>query len=287
MSTVVGGLELAHPLLNASGTWDAVVAQRLFGHGNPGLAGFVSKTITPDPRAGNPPPRIAPSRMGLLNSIGLPGPGADAFCAEGLREIAAAVEGPVVCSVGGFSVADYTGLVERLDAHADCAAVELNVSCPNVESGCASIGGDAGETERLTRAARALTAKPLFVKLSASVADIADIARAAQAGGADALVCVNTVKATAVDRWTGRSRFGGGGGGLSGAAIKPVALHAVLACRDATGLDIVGLGGVECADDVEDLMAVGATAVALGTGLLRDPSLALRIGAELAARSRP
>ena len=286
MSVVVGRLELAHPLLNASGTWDATVAERLFGHGNPGLAGFVSKTITPEPRPGNPPPRIAPSRMGLLNSIGLPGPGADAFCATGLPAIAAVVDGPVICSVGGFAVADYVGIVERLDAHGDCAAIELNVSCPNVESGCASIGGDAGETERLTAAARERTGKPLFVKLSASVADIAEIARAAQAGGADALVCINTVKATAIDRWTGRSRFGGGGGGLSGGAIKPVALHAVLACRDATGLDIVGLGGVECADDVEDLMAVGATAVALGTALFRDPALALRIGADLAGRTR-
>ena len=145
---------------------------------------------------------------------------------------------------------------------------------PNVESGCASIGADAGETERLTAAARAATGKPLFVKLSASVADIAEIARAAQAGGADALVCINTVKATAIDRWTGRSRFGGGGGGLSGAAIKPVALHAVLACREATGMDIIGLGGVETRDDVDDLLAAGATAVAIGTALFRNPLLA-------------
>jgi dihydroorotate dehydrogenase (NAD+) catalytic subunit len=221
--------------------------------------------------------------MGLLNSIGLPGPGRDAFLASLLPELATLVEGPIVCSVGGFSVDDYLGTVERLEEHPDCAAIELNVSCPNVESGCASIGGDAGETERLTAAARAATSKPLFVKLSASVADIAEIARAAEAGGADALVCINTVKATAINRWTHASRFGGGGGGLSGAAIKPVALHAVLACHEATGLDIVGLGGVETLDDVLDLMAVGATAVALGTSLFRDPSLALQLRDQLAA----
>lgn len=283
MSVTVGRLKLAHPLLNASGAWDAVEAHRLFGAANPGLAGFVTKTVTPEPRAGNPAPRIAPSRMGLLNSIGLPGPGRDAFLASLLPELATLVEGPIVCSVGGFSVDDYLGTVERLEEHPDCAAIELNVSCPNVESGCASIGGDAGETERLTAAARAATTKPLFVKLSASVADIAEIARAAEAGGADALVCINTVKATAINRWTHASRFGGGGGGLSGAAIKPVALHAVLACHEATGLDIVGLGGVETLDDVLDLMAVGATAVALGTSLFRDPSLALQLRDQLAA----
>jgi dihydroorotate dehydrogenase (NAD+) catalytic subunit len=283
VSVTVGCLKLAHPLLNASGAWDAVEAHRLFGAANPGLAGFVTKTVTPEPRAGNPAPRIAPSRMGLLNSIGLPGPGRDAFLASLLPELATLVEGPIVCSVGGFSVDDYLGTVERLEEHPDCAAIELNVSCPNVESGCASIGGDAGETERLTAAARAATSKPLFVKLSASVADIAEIARAAEAGGADALVCINTVKATAINRWTHASRFGGGGGGLSGAAIKPVALHAVLACHEATGLDIVGLGGVETLDDVLDLMAVGATAVALGTSLFRDPSLALQLRDQLAA----
>jgi dihydroorotate dehydrogenase (NAD+) catalytic subunit len=283
VSVTVGRLKLAHPLLNASGAWDAVEAHRLFGAANPGLAGFVTKTVTPEPRAGNPAPRIAPSRMGLLNSIGLPGPGRDAFFASLLPELATLVEGPIVCSVGGFSVDDYLGTVERLEEHPDCAAIELNVSCPNVESGCASIGGDAGETERLTAAARAATSKPLFVKLSASVADIAEIARAAEAGGADALVCINTVKATAINRWTHASRFGGGGGGLSGAAIKPVALHAVLACHEATGLDIVGLGGVETLDDVLDLMAVGATAVALGTSLFRDPSLALQLRDQLAA----
>ena len=283
MSLSVGRLALAHPLLNASGTWDAVEAQRLFGEANPGMAGFVTKTVTAEPRPGNPAPRIAPSRMGLLNSIGLPGPGRDAFLETLLPELATIVEGPIICSVGGFSLREYVHTVEQLEHHSDCDAIELNVSCPNVESGCASIGGDAGETERLTAAARRATGKPLFVKLSASVADIAEIAKAAQAGGADALVCVNTVKATAINRWTHKSQFGGGGGGLSGAAIKPVALHAVLACSDATGLDIIGLGGVETIDDVEDLMAVGAKAVALGTSLFRDPSLAKKLRTHLPA----
>ena len=282
MSVTVGRLELAHPVLNASGTWDAVQAERLFGEANPGLAGFVTKTVTPAPMPGNPAPRIAPALGGLINSIGLPGPGIDAFCETLLPELARIVAGPVVCSIGGFAVADYVTSAARLDAHPDCAAIELNVSCPNVESGCASIGADATETEALTRAARAATTKPLFVKLSASVSDVAEIARAAEAGGADALVCVNTVKGTAIDRRTGRSWLGGGGGGLSGPAIRPVALHAVLACREATGLDIIGLGGVAGPDDARDLMAAGAAAVAIGTMLFADPSLARRVRDALA-----
>ncbi len=283
MSITVGRLSLAHPLLNASGTWDAVEAHRLFGEATPGFAAFVTKTVTPEPRPGNPPPRLAPSRQGLLNSIGLPGPGRDVFVETLLPRVARLLENtPIICSIGGFSVDDFVRTVAVLDGHSDCDAIELNVSCPNVETGCGSIGGDAGETERLTRAVRAVTAKPLFVKLSASVVDIAAIAAAAEAGGADALVCINTVKATAIDRRTGKNWFGGGGGGLSGAAIKPVAVHAVLTCREATGLDIVGCGGVESADDVRDLLAAGAQAVALGTALFRDPSLARKIAAALA-----
>ena len=282
MSVCAGGLVLLHPLLNASGTWDAAQAYRLFGDANPGLAGFVTKTVTSEPRAGNPAPRIAPSASGLLNSIGLPNVGRDAFLSELLPYLRQIVVGPIICSVGGFSVDDYVATVQALDAHPACAAIELNVSCPNVESGCDSIGADAGETERLLRAAREATNKPLFAKLSAGVADISEIARAAEAGGADALVCINTVKATAVDRRTGKSVFGGGGGGLSGAAIRPVAVHAVVACRAAVAIDLIGVGGVESVADVRDLLAAGATAVAVGTALFRDPTVAFRIGAALA-----
>ena len=282
-SVEVGGLRLGNVLVNASGTLDAVQAERLFGEAALGLGGFVSKTITPEMRPGNPPPRIVAEHQGLINSIGLPGPGRDAFLGELLPELGRIVHGPVICSVGGFSHADYVETVAELDRAEACSALELNVSCPNVESGCDSIGADAGETEALVRACRAATTKPLFVKLSASVSSIADIARAAEAGGADALVCVNTVKATRIDRRTGRSWLGGGGGGLSGPAIRPVALHAVLACREAVGIDIIGVGGVDTADDVRDLLAIGAQAVGLGTALFRDPAAPRRILADLAA----
>jgi dihydroorotate dehydrogenase (NAD+) catalytic subunit len=282
-SVEVGGLRLRNVLLNASGTLEAVQAERLFGDADLGLGGFVSKTITPDARPGNPPPRIVSERQGLINSIGLPGPGRDAFLAELLPELGRIVEGPVICSVGGFSLHDYVETVAALDAAPACAAVELNVSCPNVESGCDSIGADADETEALVAACRAATSKPVFVKLSASVSNIAEIARAAEAGGADALVCINTVKATRIDRRTGRSWLGGGGGGLSGPVIRPVALHAVLACREAVAIDIVGVGGVDSVDDVRDLLAIGVRAVGLGTALFRDPSAPRRILADLAA----
>lgn len=277
----VGGLELAHPVLNASGTWDAEQSHRLFGEANPGLAGFVTKTVTPEPRAGNPAPRIAMAASGLLNSIGLPNVGRTAFLTDLLPFLQQHVHGPVICSVGGFSLHDYVETIVALDGHPGCSAIELNVSCPNVETGCASIGADAGETERLVLAARAATAKPLFAKLSASVSDIAEIAQAAEAGGADAVVCINTVKATVVDRATGASRFGGGGGGLSGPAIRPVALHAVLAVRAAVEIDIIGVGGVGSVDDALDLLAAGASAVAVGTALFRDPTLAQRIASGL------
>lgn len=218
----VGGLELAHPVLNASGTWDAEQSHRLFGEANPGLAGFVTKTVTPEPRAGNPAPRIATTASGLLNSIGLPNVGRTAFLTDLLPFLQQHVHGPVICSVGGFSLHDYVETIVALDGHPGCSAIELNVSCPNVETGCASIGADADETERLVLAARAATAKPLFAKLSASVSDIAEIAQAAEAGGADAVVCINTVKATVVDRATGASRFGGGGGGYPARRFDPL-----------------------------------------------------------------
>jgi dihydroorotate dehydrogenase (NAD+) catalytic subunit len=189
----------------------------------------------------------------------------------------------VIVSIAGANAAEFVALARRLEGVAGIAALELNVSCPNVESGCASIGADASETLRLVTAARAATTKPLFVKLSASVTDITEIARASEAGGADALVCINTVKATAIDRRTGRSWLGGGGGGLSGPAIRPVALHNVLVCREAVAIDIIGLGGVSSADDARDLLAAGAQAIAVGTALFADPGCARRIRDDLLA----
>jgi dihydroorotate dehydrogenase (NAD+) catalytic subunit len=286
---VVGGLALAHPVLNASGTLDAASADAVLGDAVLGAAAHVTKTITLEPRPGNPPPRIAEAAGGMLNSIGLPGPGLERFRAEVLPRLADLCGVPIVVSVGGFRPDDYARAVAALDAEPAVAAVELNLSCPNVESGCASIGADAAETEAVTARCAAVSSRPLWVKLSPSVADVAPLARAAAAGGAAALTLTNTARGTALDRRRGGSFFGGGGGGLSGPPLRPLALHAVLAARAAVAIDIIGLGGVEDADDAADLLCAGAQAVAVGTATFRDPGSIRRVrdGLAKALAGRP
>jgi dihydroorotate dehydrogenase (NAD+) catalytic subunit len=278
------GIELAHPVMNGSGTLDALVAGTL------GVAGYVTKTVTLHPRAGNPPPRIAETPAGMLNSIGLANPGLDGFCARHLPALAE-LGIPLIVSVGGWSRGEYATLVRRLAAEPAVRAIELNVSCPNVESGCISIGSDAAETRALLAHVRVETDLPLLAKLSPNVADVGAIAAAAAEGGADGLALVNTLRGLAIDRRSGRPLLGGAGGGLSGPALRPVALHAVHAAYAATGLPIVGMGGIESADDVCDFLCAGAVAVAVGTALFRDPGLPARIAAALpavlAARGAP
>jgi dihydroorotate dehydrogenase (NAD+) catalytic subunit len=267
----LGGLQLSHPVLNASGTLDARSAHAVLGDATLGCAAHVTKTITPEPRAGNPAPRIAEVPGGMINSIGLPGPGIDRFIAEVLPATAAVVDVPIIVSVGGFSHDDYVQLVERLTELDAVAALELNLSCPNVKSGCISIGTDPAETEAVTARVRARTSRPLLVKLSPSVADVAELARAAEAGGADALTLTNTARGMVLNRFTGAPLLGAGTGGVSGPALRPQALAAVAAARAAVAIALVGLGGIETADDARDFLAVGAAAVAVGTAIFRDP----------------
>ncbi len=274
LATEICGVALEHPIVNGSGTLDALVAGTL------GLSAFVTKTVTLNPRAGNPPPRIAETPAGMLNSIGLANPGLDAFCERHLPRLAE-LGVPLIVSVGGWSREEYATAVSRIGAHPAVAAIELNVSCPNVETGCISIGTDADETRALLRRCGAETEKPLLAKLSPSVADVAAIASAAAEGGAQGLVLINTVRGMALDRVTLRPLLGGGGGGLSGPAIKPVALHAIFHCRAATGLPIIGMGGVESGQDCLEFLAAGASAVAVGTSLFRDPALPARLVEEL------
>ncbi len=168
-------------------------------------------------------------------------------------------------------------VLEELDGEASVAAFELNLSCPNVESGCASIGFDPRETEAVVSACRTRTDRPLLVKLAPTTSLLPDVARAAEAAGAGALVVGNTVPGTVVARGQGRSLLGGGGGGLSGPAIRPVTLRAVLECRAAVAVDVVGLGGVETARDAQDLLDAGACAVGVGTAIFRDPRTPARV----------
>jgi dihydroorotate dehydrogenase (NAD+) catalytic subunit len=279
MTIRIGAVELEHQLLNASGTLDALAAA---GAGVPvhqDVAALVTKTITPSPREGNPPPRLAESPSGLLNSIGLANPGVDEFV-RGLPALVA-LGRPLVVSIGGFAVDDYARIARALDEAPGVVALELNISCPNVETGCSSIGSDPRETAAVVRACRTVTSRPLWVKLSPNVADVSTIGRAAEGEGADALVCVNTLRGMAIEAWSGRPLLGAGTGGLSGPALKPVALAAVWTCASASTLPIVGVGGVLCGRDALDLIDAGAVAVQVGTALFRDPGAAARIHDEL------
>jgi dihydroorotate dehydrogenase (NAD+) catalytic subunit len=281
LSTQVGALALEHPVMNASGTLDALAARAAGLAIDRELALLVTKTVTPLPREGNPPPRVCEVAGGMLNSIGLPNPGLDAFAATVLPATRA-LGRPLVVSIGGFEHGDYELACRRLDGEAGIAALELNVSCPNVKSGCIAIGSDPAETEAVVRLCRAATALPLWVKLSPNVADTGAIARAAERGGADALVLTNTLRGLAIDQRTLKPLLGAGSGGLSGPALKPVALAAVLACREACTLPIVGVGGIASGWDALEFLAAGASAVQVGSAAFREPLLARRVREELA-----
>ena len=255
-------------LLNASGCLDALTAPDVARS----LDAFVTKTITPEPRDGNAPIRIAEVEHGLLNSIGLANPGREGFLAEVLPELRE-LGVPIWVSVGGFDAADYAETCSRLEG---VAAIELNLSCPNVD--------DAVETAtEIVALARAATDLPLYAKLSPATWDITEQARAVEAAGADGLSLVNTIRGLALDERTLRPKLSTGSGGYSGPALRPIALAAVFACARVTDLPIVGMGGVVTGDDALDLIAAGASAVALGTILFADPGAGVRIRGELAA----
>ena len=259
------------PLLNASGCLDALTAPDVARS----LDAFVTKTVTPLPREGNPPPRIAEADGWMLNSIGLQNPGIDGWCADSLPALRA-LEVPLWVSIGGFSASDYALVCERLDEIEPVETIELNLSCPNVDEAPES-------SAELVAAARRATAKPLFAKLSPSLPDIAEAARAVADAGADGLSLVNTVRGLALDPETLRPRLALGSGGASGPALRMLSLHCVHACARAVDLPIVGMGGVTSGRDALELVAAGASAVALGTVLFAEPMAPVRIRAELAA----
>lgn len=278
------GIPLAHPVINGSGTFDAIAARRVFGDALLAefpFAAFVSKTITPERRPGNPPVRIYETAAGMVNSIGLPNKGLEGFLAEDLPQLAE-LPVPLVVSVMGRSIEEFTRLVERVARRPEVAALELNVSCPNVRSGLV-IGEQPKEVSSLMAGLRDLTAKPLIVKLTPNVADPAAVAVAAQDAGADGVSLVNTLKAAAIDPATLQPALGARRGGLSGPAIRPIALAQVAAVAEATTLPIVGMGGIENGEDALAFLAAGATAVAVGTASFRDPLAGARVRRELAA----
>ena len=260
-------------ILNASGCLDALVAPEVARE----LDVFVTKTVTPLPRDGNDPVRIAETDVGMLNSIGLANPGVERFIARILPRLAE-LELPIWVSVGGFSAEDYAAVCGVLDGCEEVAALELNVSCPNVVE-------PVGSVAELVTAARGATSKKLYTKLSPATADIAAVAEAAAAAGTDGLSLVNTIRGLALDGRSLTPVLSTATGGLSGPALRPIALAAVFSCFRATGLPIVGMGGVESGRHALELIAVGASAYALGTVLFSDPEAPSRIRSELAAEA--
>ena len=284
LSLELCGLRLEHPVLNGSGTFDAIAARRAFGQGlldEFPFSAFVSKTITPEPRVGNPPPRIFETPSGMINSIGLPNKGLEGFLEQDLP-LLAELPVPLVVSVMGTSHEEFARLVDGVAGRGEVAALELNVSCPNVESGLI-IGQQPEETLALVQGLRPRTPRPLIVKLTPSVAEPAAVARAAEEGGADAVSLVNTLRATAIDPATLKPWLGAGRGGLSGPAIRAFALGQVREVAAAVSVPVIGMGGIESGADALDFLAAGATAVAVGTANFRDPLAAKRVRAELEA----
>jgi dihydroorotate dehydrogenase (NAD+) catalytic subunit len=276
------GLELEHPIINASGTFDALAAQRAFGEELTQrfpFAAFVSKTVTVQPRGGNPPPRLWELPGGLMNSIGLPNRGIARFLRDDLVQLDA-LPVPVVVNVMGFSRAEVAQLVSACADRPEIAAIELNVSCPNVETGMV-MGADPLELHALITEVRPLTDKPLVAKLSPNAGDLVAVARAAVDAGADALSLINTLRGMALDPAGGRPWLGGGTGGVSGPSVRAVALAQVYAVAQAVDIPVVGMGGVARGRDALDLLRAGATLVAVGTESFRDPAAGLRIAAEL------
>jgi len=266
----LAGLALKNPVIPASGT---------FGFGEPFLdyydlnilGSFSTKGTTLAPRDGNPTPRIAECRAGLLNSVGLQNPGIDEVVDITLPKVATYFDAPVVQNVSGFSVDEFVACCARLDSVPNVGIIEVNISCPNVHGGGMAFGTSATAAAEVTQACKAVTTKPIFVKLSPNVADIVSIACACEAAGADGLSLINTLLGMRIDIHRRRPVLANTVGGFSGPAVFPVALRMVYQVAQAVSIPVMGLGGVETAEDVIEMMMAGATAVQVGSANLRNP----------------
>ena len=280
LSVSLCGIELANPIIPASGT---------FGYGYEFaelydincLGTFSFKGTTLEPRAGNPLPRIAEGNAGMLNAVGLQNPGVDAVISEELPKLAKAFHKPVIANVSGFSVAEYAEVCRRLDAQPQVGWLEVNISCPNVHGGGMSFGTDPKAAAEVTWAVKQVTTKPVIVKLSPNVTDIVSIAKACEDAEADAVSLINTVMSMRIDLRTRRPVLANTTGGLSGPAIFPLALRMVWQVYEAVEIPIIGLGGVSSAEDVIEMMLAGATAVQVGAANLVDPYACRNIIEEL------
>jgi dihydroorotate dehydrogenase (NAD+) catalytic subunit len=280
LSTRLGRLALKNPILVASGTFgyahefdDIIDLSR--------LGGIIPKTVTKDPRPGNPPPRTVETPSGLLNSIGLDNDGIDYFIQRLLPELQA-IPSPIIVNIAGRTYEEFVELAELVGRQQGVAALELNISCPNV-SGGVDFGVNPESTARVVRGVRGVCPLPILAKLTPNVTDIVSVAHAAADGGADALSLVNTFLGLAVDWRKRRAILGGCTGGLSGPAIKPLALRAVWQVAKSVSTPIIGIGGISTIDDVLDYIVCGASAVQIGTANFFDPTVATRLIDELPA----
>ncbi|TWT74799.1 dihydroorotate dehydrogenase [Allorhodopirellula solitaria] len=280
LQTTLGRLTLPNPIMVASGTFGYAREMQSIVDLNR-LGGILPKTITAEPRIGNAPWRTVETSAGLLNAIGLDNDGVDAFIEHHLPYLTS-LTAPIVVSVAGRTVEDFTELAARVGACPGVAAIELNLSCPNV-SGGVDFGTNAESCRSVVASARNATSVPILAKLTPNVTSIADIARGAADGGADAVCLTNTVLGIAVDWRKRRAILGNGMGGLSGPAIKPIALRCVHQVRRAVEIPIIGIGGIASLDDVMQFLVTGASAVQIGTANYYDPTLSMRLIDQLPA----
>ena len=280
LATTVCGIELRNPVLAASGTFAYGVEFEKLVDLN-ALGGFVVKGLSRDPIEGNPPPRVFESEAGMINSIGLQNIGVRAFVAEKLPALAR-LRTAVFANVFGYSTDDYVEVVRILNDHPGLAGYELNVSCPNTAHGGIFFSNDPLLLAEVVTAVKRVARRPLIVKLSPNVSAIEPLARVAEENGADALSLVNTVISLAIDARTRRPRIGAGFGGLSGPAIKPIALRLVCQAARAVSIPVIGLGGIATGEDAAEFLIAGASAVEVGTATFWDPRSPLRIARELA-----
>lgn len=276
----IGAWQLANPIMTASGT---------FGYGEEfqpyvdlaRLGAIVVKGISLHPRPGNAPPRVVETASGMLNAIGLQNVGVERFVTEKMVMIRG-LGVPVVVNILGDSLEDYRKLAGRLDAVEEIAAIEVNISCPNVKKGGVAFGTDAAMAARVTEAVCGVTSKPVIIKLSPNVTDVTVIARAVEAAGATAVSLINTLIGMAIDIKTGRPKLANIMGGLSGPAIKPVALRMVYQVARAVKIPVIGIGGISCLEDVVEFMMAGATAVQIGTANFINPAVSGALVSEFA-----
>ncbi len=275
MGVRIGALELRNPVMTASGTFASGREYADFVD-LACLGALVTKGVSLEPQLGNPSPRVAETASGMLNSIGLQNPGLDAFIANDLAWLSD-IDVPVIVNVHGHAAEEFASICERLDAVTCVDGFELNVSCPNVNAGGMAFGTSCNAVAAVTAAARAATRKPLIVKLTPNVTDVAEVARAAEAAGADGLSLINTLLGMAIDAVTMRPKLARVVGGLSGPAIKPVALRMVWQVAGAVAVPVIGMGGIMTPMDAAEFMLAGATAVAVGTANFVDPATTVRV----------